>query len=142
MADANIPSKIHLVVVSRDRKILDTEVDEVVLPGWKGALGILPGHTPLLGLLRIGELEWRSGTETSRLAMTWGVAEVLPDRVIVIAENAYLPDEVDVEEVERIRIESEKELASLSSNDEGFALAQARLEESVAKIQIVGRHGH
>jgi F-type H+-transporting ATPase subunit epsilon len=137
---AEIPNKLLLIVVTRDRKILETEVDEVVLPGWEGALGILPGHTPLLAMLRIGELSYRIGTQVSRLALSWGAAEVLPDRVIVLGQTAYLPEEVDVEEAERERIEAERELASLASGDEGFLLAQAKLEESVAKIKIVDRH--
>ena len=139
MAETRLPTALRLVVVTRERKILDLEVDEVVLPGWEGALGILPGHTPLLAVLRIGELSYRVGNQVSRLALTWGVAEVLADRVIVLGENAYLPEEINLEEVERMRVEAEKEIASLSSHDEGFALAEARLEESITKIQIVGR---
>lgn len=140
MADQSIPSRIRLIVVTRDRKILETDVDEVVLPGWEGALGILPGHTPLLAMLRIGELSYRVGNQTSRLALSWGAAEVLPDRVIVLGEAAYLPEEVDIEQVERERIEAERELASLASGDEAFLKASAKLEESVAKLKIVERH--
>src|SRR5688500_18374461 len=134
-----IPTKLRLVVVTRDRKFLDVEVDEVVLPGWEGALGVLPGHTPLLGLLRIGELTYREGGKTSKLVLSWGVAEVLPDRVIVLGEGAYLPGEIDLETAERERLEAERELASLASHDEGFLLAHAKLEEASAKIQILGR---
>ncbi|MGH9457526.1 MAG: ATP synthase F1 subunit epsilon [Thermoanaerobaculia bacterium] len=136
---AEIATKIRLVVVTRDRKVVDADVDEVVLPGWNGALGILPGHTPLLALLRIGELSYRAGATVTRLAMSWGTAEVLPDRVIVLGEGAYLPEEIDVEEAERMREEAQRELASLASHDEAFALAEAKLEESIAKIQIVHR---
>ncbi|HVR42950.1 MAG TPA: ATP synthase F1 subunit epsilon [Thermoanaerobaculia bacterium] len=136
MAEA-IPSSIRLIVVTRERKILDEQVEEVVLPGWEGALGILPGHTPLLALLRIGELAYRTGGHSTRLAISWGLAEVLPDRVIVLCEGAYLSGEIDVEEAERERLEAEKELASLASHDEAFLIAQAKLEESIAKIRVV-----
>jgi F-type H+-transporting ATPase subunit epsilon len=139
MADPSIPNRIRLIVVTRDRKILETEVDEVVLPGWEGALGILPGHTPLLAMLRIGELSYRVGTQVSRLALSWGAAEVLPDRVIVLGDAAYLPEEIDIEQAERERVEAERELASLASGDEGFLLASAKLEESIAKLRIVER---
>ncbi len=137
---ADIPNKLRLIVVTRDRKILETDVDEVVLPGWEGALGILPGHTPLLAMLRIGELSYRVGTQVSRLALSWGAAEVLPERVIVLGQAAYLPEEVDIDEAERERLEAERELASLASGDEGFVRAHAKLEESIAKIKIVERH--
>ena len=82
---ADLPAKIDLTVVTRERKIVETQVDEVILPGYSGELGILPGHTPLLALLRVGELRYRTGTTMNRLVIAWGFAEVLPDRVIVLA---------------------------------------------------------
>ena len=116
---ADLPNKIKLTVVTRDRKIVDVDVDEVVLPATDGELGVLPGHTPLLATLRIGPLRYRTGGKIERLVISWGFAEVLPDRVIVLAE---------------------REIADLSSHDEGFALAEARLEESIAMINV-GREG-
>lgn len=135
MADG-IPSKLHLVVVTRERKIVEVDVDEVVLPGLDGELGILPGHTPLLAMLRIGQLRYRTGGTTERLVISWGFAEVLPDRVIVMAETAVLPGEIDPAAAEQQRREAEKEIADLSSHDPEFALAEARLEESVAMINL------
>jgi len=131
-----IPSKLHLVVVTRERKIVEVDVDEVVLPGLDGELGILPGHTPLLAMLRIGQLRYRTGGTTERLVISWGFAEVLPDRVIVMAETAVLPGEIDPAAAEQQRREAEKEIADLSSHDPEFALAEARLEESVAMINL------
>lgn len=135
MADG-LPTKITLTVVTRERKILDVEVDEVVLPGYDGELGILPGHTPLLAMLRIGELRYRSGNTVERLVISWGFAEVLPDRVIVLAERGILPEEIDAAAAERERSEAERELAYLSSHDPEFAVVEARLEESVALINV------
>ncbi len=133
---ADLPTKINLTVVTRERKIVDVQVDEVILPGYDGELGILPGHTPLLALLKIGELRYRSGTTVNRLVISWGFAEVLPDRVIVLAERGILPSEIDRAAAEQERIAAEKELAYLSSHDPEFALAEARLEESIAMISI------
>src|SRR5256885_10144155 len=135
MADG-LPTKISLTVVTRERKILDVEVDEVVVPGYDGELGILPGHTPLLAMLRIGELRYRAGGALERLVISWGFAEVLPDRVIVLAERGVLPSEIDAAAAERERIEAERELAYLSSHDPEFAIVEGRLEESVALINV------
>lgn len=134
-----LPGKLHLTIVTRDRKVLEAEVDEVVLPGAEGALGILPGHTPLLAVLRIGELMYRAEGRTRHLAISWGFAEVLADRVIVLAEGAFLPSEVDRATAERERVEAEKAIAALAAHDEEFALAESRLEESIAKISIATR---
>ena len=82
---ADLPNKINLSIVTRERKIIDVQVDEVVLPGVDGEIGILPGHTPLLALLKIGPMRYRVGNTIERLVLSWGFAEVLPDRVIVLA---------------------------------------------------------
>jgi F-type H+-transporting ATPase subunit epsilon len=131
-----IPAKLHLVVVTRERKIVEIDVDEVILPGYDGELGILPGHTPLLAILRIGQMRYRNGATVERLVISWGFAEVLPDRVIVMAETARLPAEIDPAAAEQTRREAEKELADLSSHDPEFAIVEARLEESVAMINL------
>lgn len=135
MAD-QIPAKLHLVVVTRERKIVELDVDEVILPGDDGELGILPGHTPLLAMLKIGQMRYRNGATIERLVISWGFAEVLPDRVIVMAETARLPAEIDPAAAEQTRREAEKELADLSSHDPEFAIVEARLEESVAMINL------
>ena len=137
---ADLPSKIHLTVVTRERKIIDTQVDEVILPATDGEIGVLPGHTPLLALLKIGELRYRTGNVVSRLVISWGFAEVLPDRVIVLGERGFLPTEVDRAAAEQERIAAEKELAYLSSHDPEFAIVEARLEESIAMINIGRDH--
>ncbi len=133
---ADLPTKIHLTVVTRERKIVDAEVDEVILPASDGELGVLPGHTPLLATLRIGPLRYRSGSRAERLVISWGFAEVLPDRVIVLAERGFLPTEIDRTEAERERLAAERELAALSSHDPEFARVEARLEESIAMLTV------
>jgi F-type H+-transporting ATPase subunit epsilon len=131
-----LPTKLNLTVVSRDRKVLEAEADEVVLPATDGEIGILPGHTPLLTTLKIGEMRYRSGTRVSRLVLLWGLAEVLPDRVMVLADTAILASEIDPSAAEQERVAAEKELASLASHDSEFAMVEARLEESIARIYV------
>ena len=133
---ADLPSKINLTVVTRERKIIDAEVDEVILPATDGEIGVLPGHTPLLAMLRIGQLRYRTGGRTERLVISWGFAEVLPDRVIVLAERGFLPGEIDRAAAEQERIAAEREIADLSSHDPEFARVEARLEESIAMISV------
>jgi F-type H+-transporting ATPase subunit epsilon len=133
---ADLPTKINLTVVTRERKIIDVQVDEVVMPALDGEIGVLPGHTPLLAMLKIGPLRYRTGNTVQRLVISWGFAEVLPDRVIVLAERGVLPSEVDRATAEQERIAAEKELLYLSSQDPEFAIVEARLEESIALISI------
>jgi F-type H+-transporting ATPase subunit epsilon len=137
---ADLPTKISLTIVTRERKIIDAQVDEVILPASDGEIGVLPGHTPLLALLGIGPIRYRQGTTIHRLVISWGFAEVLPERVIVIAERGILPTEVDRVTAEQDRIAAERELADLSSNDPEFAMVEARLEESIALINVHREH--
>lgn len=133
--------KISLTVVTRERRMIDELVDEVVLPAARGYLGVLPGHTPLLSNLRVGELMYRQGDVEHHMVLRWGFAEILPNRVIVLAEGAIMSDEIDLEAAERFRREAERELQSLASHDEKFAAAEAKLEESVSMIAVAGRRG-
>jgi len=91
-------------------------------------------------LLQLGQIRYRQGTTVHRLVISWGFVEVLPDRVIVLAERGFLPAEVDRATAEQERIAAERELADLSSNDPEFALVEARLEESIAMINVHREH--
>ena len=83
-----LPTKIQLQIVSADRSLLNETVDEVVIPGFDGYFGVLPGHTPLLAVLQVGELWYRQGQEKHYLSIAFGFAEVLPDRVTILAQIA------------------------------------------------------
>jgi F-type H+-transporting ATPase subunit epsilon len=88
MAIPPIPSQLTLEIVTPDHAVAHAEVDEIVLPASAGEIGILPGHTPALVGLQVGELWYRRGAETHHLAVGFGFAEILPDRVIVLARVA------------------------------------------------------
>ena len=129
---AELPTKIHFTLVTREKKVLEQDVDEVVLPAYRGQIGILPVHTPLLAMLKVREMSYRVGDKHFMMVLTWGFAEILPDRVIVIAEGALRPDEIDAEQFEKMKMDAERELMSLASHDEAFALAEAKLDQSIA----------
>ena len=135
MAD-QLPTKFRLTVVTRERKIVETDAVELVLPAYDGEIGVLPGHTPLLALLKVGIMRYRTNGESHSLVLSWGFAEILPERVIVMAETARLPQEIDATLAEAERVKLEKELADLSSHDPEFAIVEGRLEESVAMINV------
>ena len=91
-----IPKALELDIVTPDKHIVHDQVDEVQLPGWEGALGILPGHTPLLAMLKPGELWYRKGAEKVYFVLDFGMAEVLPHKVTVLVRLADKPEEIDV----------------------------------------------
>src|SRR4051794_31121813 len=95
-----IATKITVEIVTPDRSIAREDVDEVQLPGSEGYLGVLPGHTPLLTTLKVGELWYRIGSDRFYLAVAFGFAEVLPDRVTILAQIAERAQDIDVERAE------------------------------------------
>src|SRR5882762_7058009 len=107
-----LPTKLKLEIVTPARALLAEEVDEVVVPGSEGGLGVLPGHTPLLSSLKIGELWYRQGQEKHYLAIAFGFVEVLPDRVTVLADVGERAQEIDVQRAERAKQRAEELLRS------------------------------
>src|SRR5437879_4739087 len=135
MAD-QLPTQFRLTVVTRERKIVETDAVEAVLPASDGEIGVLPGHAPLLTSLKVGIMRYRTNGQGQSLVLSWGFAEILQERVIVMAETARLPQEIDATLAEAERVKLEKELAYLSSHDPEFAIVEGRLEESVAMINV------
>src|SRR5207245_9688730 len=105
-----IPSHIQLQIVSADRSLVNEQVDEVEIPGSDGFFGVLPGHTPLLAVLGMGELWYRQGQEKHYLSIAFGFAEVQPDRVTILAQMAEKADEIDVARAEAAKQRAEERM--------------------------------
>lgn len=135
-----LPESIHLEIVTPEQRLANEVVDEVVLPGSEGSLGVLPGHTPLLTTLGIGELMYRRGTTSHRVAIAWGFAEVLPDRVSVLAEIAERADGIDRDRAMKARDRAVARLRGRSP-DTDFARAQTALQKAIIRIQIASGVG-
>ena len=132
------PKKLTLEVVTPERQVLHEDVDSIQLPGRDGYLGILPGHAPLLTELGAGVLSFRRGEETRFATALGGFAEVLGDRVIVLAERAELAEEIDVGRAEAARERALKRLQEHYSEVD-FQRAQLSLERSLIRIQVAPR---
>ena len=134
-----LPDSIEMIIVTPERQLLRESVVEVTLPGADGQLGILPGHAPLITELGIGELTYRAkgGGEHGPLAILSGFAEVLGDRVTILAETAERPEEIDVSRAEEARKRAEKRLASASSDPNvDWGRAAVALQRSLIRIQV------
>ncbi len=133
-----LPTSLHLEVVTPERRLLDETVDEVVLPGSQGYLGVLPGHAPLLTSLAIGVLEYRKGNQKHYLAIAWGFAEVLPERVIVLANIAERPEDIDLPRAEAKKTEIEEKIRRAQAEID-LDMLTASLHKSVTRIQVARR---
>ena len=104
----------QLEIVTPEKKVVDTTAEEIQIPGKNGYLGILPGHAPLITELAVGEITFRehSGANEQRLAVAWGFAEVLPNKVTILAESAERPAEIDVARAQKAKERAEQRLTS------------------------------
>ncbi|MBX3278657.1 MAG: F0F1 ATP synthase subunit epsilon [Acidobacteria bacterium] len=128
--------KLQLEVITPERLALRETVDEVTLPGLGGELGILPEHTPLISQLQTGVLSYRKGGEKKLVHVSGGFAEVLPDRVSVLADVAETAEEIDAARAERARESAQRQLAG----GEGDAIeAQRKLQRAITRLELAAQ---
>src|SRR5437868_13786523 len=133
-----LPDSIELIIVTPERQLLRESVVEVTLPGAEGQLGVLPGHAPLITELGIGELNYRPQSRPEgTMAIISGFAEVLGDRVTVLAETAERPEEIDLKRAEEAKQRAEERLASATSDPNlDWSRAAVALQRSLIRIQV------
>jgi F-type H+-transporting ATPase subunit epsilon len=134
-----VADRLTLEVATPMRLVVSAQVDEVVAPGVEGYFGVLPGHAPFLTTLGIGELTYRVGREEHHLALVGGFAEVRNDKVIVLADAAERPEEIDRARAERARERAERRLSGRAADDVDFARAQAALMRALMRLHVAGR---
>ena len=132
-----LPTSLDLQIVTPERMLVHEQVDEVEIPGADGYFGVLPGHTPLLAALSVGELWYRRGQEKTYLSIMHGFAEVLPDRVTILAQLAEHPDEIDVARAEAARQRASERLNQKSDVD--YERARLALMKSMTRLQVSSR---
>jgi len=134
-----LPTTLTLEIVTPDRAIVNEQVDEVELPGTEGYFGVLPGHTPLLASLQVGELWYRIGQDKFYLAVAFGFVEVLPDRVTVLAQIAERAQEIDISRAEAAKKRAEERVARTPQADMDFERARIALMKSLVRLQVASR---
>ena len=138
MAVGRIPESLTLEIVTPDHAIAHDQVDEVEIPGSDGYFGVLPGHTPMLASLQVGVLWYRKGQEKSYLALAFGFAEVMPDRVTILAQVAERAEDIDVSRAEAARSRAEQQLGRPTA-DMDIERARIALLKSLARLQVSAR---
>ena len=133
-----LPTYLTLELVTPDRAVVRESVDEIQIPGSEGYLGVLPGHTPLLTSLQVGELWFRQGGETSYVAVAFGFAEILPDRVTILAQIAERAEDIDVERAQEAERRACKRLNKSVANVD-FERARIALMKSLMRLQVASK---
>lgn len=138
MAVAPIPSSLELHIVTPEHAIVHEQVDEVEIPAAGGYIGVLPGHTPLLATLNVGVLWYRKGAEKVYLALAFGFAEVMPDRVTILAQIAERAEDIDVTRAQSAKSRAEQRL-SRPVPDVDFERARIAMLKALTRVQVSAR---
>ena len=125
----------QLEIVTPEKMVVKDVAEEMQIPGKSGYLGILPGHAPLITELAVGEISYRKGGQTHYLAVAWGFAEVLPDKVTILAETAERPQEIDVTRARESKRRAEEALNN-GRTEEDFTRAEDSLKRAETRIGV------
>ncbi len=132
---------LELQIVTPDKLLVHERVEGVQIPGKSGELGVLPGHAPLITTLTIGEISYRQGANTHYLSVAWGFAEVLPDKVTILADTAERAEEIDVKRAQEAKARAEEALRRAAA-DLDFDATLYALHRAEVRIAVAARASH
>jgi len=130
-----MPDTFQLEIVTPEKKVVDTSAEEAQIPGKNGYLGILPGHAPLITELGVGEITYKADGMEYHVAIAWGFAEVLPDRVTVLAETAERAENIDIERARKSKERAEERLRA-ASGEVDYQRALTALDRANVRLQV------
>lgn len=128
-----------LEIVTPYGLLISEDVEQVTAPGIEGEFGVLKGHTPFLTALKPGEFTYGKGNFSCSLAVSWGYAEVGPDKVTILAETAEKAEEIDLERAKARASAAEERLRKLNKEDKAYLEEVASLEKAVIRVQVAGK---
>jgi F-type H+-transporting ATPase subunit epsilon len=129
----------QLEVVTPQRLIISEEVEELVAPGTEGYFGVWPGHIPFMTTLKIGELSYKRRGEDRFLAVSWGYAEIRPEKAIILVETAERAEEIDRARAEEARARAVERLRRWGDATIDFARAEAALERAITRVSVAAK---
>jgi F-type H+-transporting ATPase subunit epsilon len=130
-----MPDTFQLEIVTPEKMVVKDVAEDMQIPGKNGYLGILPGHAPLITELAVGEISYRNNSYTHHLAVAWGFAEVLPDKVTILAETAERPEDIDVKRAQEAKQRAEEDLRN-GKTEADFTHAEDALKRAETRLQV------
>jgi F-type H+-transporting ATPase subunit epsilon len=128
---------IQLEIVTPERLVVNDTAEYIEIPGKTGYLGVLPGHAPLITELAVGAISYNNAGKTKRLAVAWGFAEVLQNKVTILAETAEKAEDIDTARAEAAKKKAEAELQK--AGVEGNKDAQAALDRANTRLEVASK---
>jgi F-type H+-transporting ATPase subunit epsilon len=133
-------STFLLEIVTPERKVYAEQVNMISVKGVGGELGILPNHIPLVTPLKIAPITVkRQGQKDVQIAVNGGFMEVRKDKVVILAESAELPEQIDVDRAKAAKERAQKRLAETKQDNVDFRRAELALQRAVNRIDVSGK---
>ncbi|MDQ0872198.1 F-type H+-transporting ATPase subunit epsilon [Paenibacillus sp. V4I3] len=133
-------STFLLEIVTPERKVYAEQVNMVSVKGVEGELGILPNHIPLVTPLKIAPITVKKqGSKDEIIAVNGGFMEVRKDKVVILAESAELPEQIDIDRAKAAKERAEKRIAETKQDNVDFKRAEAALQRAVNRISVSGK---
>jgi F-type H+-transporting ATPase subunit epsilon len=129
-------AKLTVEIVTPEQRIVQVQADEVIAPGAEGLFGVRPGHTPFLSLMDPGALTLKGGTATQTYFVAGGFVEVLDDKVLVLADQAELATDINVEAARKRLEEAQLRLKGMAAEDLRFGVERATVERETARMAV------
>jgi F-type H+-transporting ATPase subunit epsilon len=133
-------AKLSVEITTPEKRVLQTQAEEVICPGFEGLFGVRPGHTPFLSLMEPGPVTLRDGSSTQTYFVAGGFVEVSRDKVSVLADQAEPANAIDVGASQKRLTEAQAKLTQLSSADSEFATEAAAVRRETARMAVASRH--
>jgi len=130
-----MPDTFQLEIVTPAKLVVKDVAEEAQIPGLNGYLGILPGHAPLITELKVGVITYRANGVAHTLSVAWGFAEVLQDKVTILAETCERPEEIDAERARKAKARAEERLKS-NNPEIDYDRAEDALQRAETRIKV------
>ena len=131
--------QLKLELITPHRKVVSEEVDEITATGTIGEFGVLPGHTPFLTSLKIGELSYKKDGAVFHLAVNAGFFEVVNDTVTVLVDSSERAEEIDLERAKKAQARAEEGLKSVSQEDKEYKEMEFALQRALIRMQVAAK---
>jgi len=132
-------STFLLEVVTPERKVYAEDVNMISVKGVEGELGILPNHIPLVTPLKVAPITVKKDGKELFIAVNGGFMEVRKDKVVILAESAELPEQIDIERAQAAKTRAEQRLADHKQEHVDFKRAELALQRATNRIEVYGR---
>ena len=134
-------NKIKFKIVTPERIVYESEIDQVTLPAQEGEITVLPNHIPLISVLMPGELIAKNDSEEIAMAVSGGIVEVRSNEITILADTAERAEEIDLKRAEEARERAEKlKDEKIRSDETQYATAAAIFEKNLARIKVARKH--